>query len=130
MLNQVAMIGNLTRDPELKYLPSGMAVCKLSIANNRKFKKDGELKDEVCFVEVSVFDKRAEACAEHLAKGSKIGVAGRLKQQRWQSDDGTNHSKHVIVAQEIEFLSMKKTAGNHETQAWGGDTTGDEDIPF
>lgn len=126
MLNQVFIMGNMTRDPELKYLPSGSAVCSFTVAMNHKYKSGEETKEEVSFISVTVFGKMAEACANHLHKGSKVMVQGRLKQDTWEHE-GTKREKVKIIAQMVQFLDGKK-----QGQADGqGDGQGDgEEIPF
>jgi single-strand DNA-binding protein len=104
--NQVTLMGNLTRDPELRYTPQGIAVCDLALAVNRKFtKKDGEKVDEVAYVDVTCWNKLAEIAAEFLLKGRPLLVSGRLAQDRWE-DEGTGQkrSKLRVVADSLQFL--------------------------
>lgn len=105
-LNSVSMIGNLTRDPEVRYTASGRAVCNLSIANNRIFTKNGERASEVSYFDVEVWGNVAENCAKYLSKGSGIAVDGRLRQDRWEKD-GKTQSRVRIVANNVHFLSKK-----------------------
>ncbi|OGF46210.1 MAG: single-stranded DNA-binding protein [Candidatus Firestonebacteria bacterium RIFOXYC2_FULL_39_67] len=115
-LNKVMLIGNLTRDPELKYIPSGSAVGTLNIAVNRKYKaQDGSLKDDVCFVRVTVWGKPAENCNEYLSKGSPVYIEGRLQFKSWEKD-GQKRSSLDVVAERVQFLGGKKGA------ATGGDS--------
>jgi len=108
MLNQVNMIGNLTRDPELRYLPSGQAVADITVALNHKYKTDaGEAKEEVNFIDCVAFAKTAENLAEYLHKGSKVFVTGRLKQDRWETEDGQKRSKIKVVLNQVVFLDGK-----------------------
>lgn len=102
--SQGIVLGNLTRDPELRYLPSGDAIVDFSIAVNRKSGK--EKKEEVSYFDVTAFAKTAELCAEYLKKGSKALVVGRLRQDSWEKD-GVKKSKIVIVADTVQFLSGK-----------------------
>ncbi len=106
-LNSVNIMGNLTRDHELKYTPSGKSVCSLSIANNRIYTKNGEKVSEVSFFDVEVWGVIAENCAKYLSKGSGIAVEGRLRQDRWEKD-GKTQSRVRITANNIHFLSRKK----------------------
>jgi single-strand DNA-binding protein len=110
MLNQVFMMGNLTGDPELKYLPSGSAVCSFSLALNSKYKAESGMKEEVSYVQTTAFGKTAENCAEYLAKGSKVLVQGRLKQERWEKD-GKKHSVLKVMANLVNFLDGKPRGG-------------------
>lgn len=107
MLNQVFMMGNLTTDPELKYLPSGAPVCNFSVALNSKYKSGNEMKDEVSYINVVVFGKTAENCAEYISKGSKVLIQGRLKQERWEKD-GRKHSVVKVISNVVNFLDGKR----------------------
>ena len=90
-LNKVMLIGNLTRDPELRYIPSGQAVTTFTIAVNRTYNSAaGEKKEEVSFIRVVVWAKRAEVCNEYLKKGSGVFVEGRLQSRSWEAQDGTS----------------------------------------
>jgi single-strand DNA-binding protein len=103
--NRVIIMGNLTRDPELKQLNSGQSVCRLGLASNRQFKnKTGAMVQEVCFVDVDVWGPQADSCRQYLSKGRAVLVEGRLKLDSWQEDDGTKRSKHSIVADRVTFL--------------------------
>lgn len=107
-LNKVLLIGNLTRQPELKYTPAGLAVMTLGIAVSRRFKDStGALKEEVTFVDVSVFAKQAEACAQYLQKGSPVFVEGRLHFRKWETPDGQSRNKLDVTAERVQFLSRK-----------------------
>ena len=105
-LNSVNIMGNLTRDPELKTIPSGKSVCSLSIANNRVYTKNGEKVTEVSYFDVEVWGVIAENCAKYLKKGSGIIVEGRLKQDRWEKD-GKTQSRVRIAANSIHFMPRK-----------------------
>ena len=110
-LNKVLMIGNLTRNPELRYIPSGTAVTTFTVATSRRFKTaSGEQRDEVCFVRVVVWGRRAEVCAEYLSKGSPVFVEGRLQSRNWQAADGTKRSTIEVIAQDVQFLSRAPKA--------------------
>jgi single-strand DNA-binding protein len=106
--NRVVMIGNLTRDPEYKQLPSGQGVCQLGLASNRQYrnKQTGSMVQEVCFVDVDVFGPQAESCKQYLQKGRPVLIEGRLKFDTWDSPEGQKRSKHSIVADRVVFLSM------------------------
>ena len=111
-LNSVNIMGNLTRDPELKYIPSGKGVCSLSIANNRVYTKNGEKVTEVSYFDVDVWGPAAENCSKYLTKGSGIIVEGRLRQDRWEKD-GKTQSRVRITANSVHFLPKRQnnTAG-------------------
>ncbi len=110
--NRVIMIGNLTRDPDLKALGSGQSVCRLGLAANRQYKnrQSGEMVQEVCFVDIDVWGPQAESCNQYLQKGRQVLIEGRLKLDNWQDADGNNRSKHSIVADRVVFLSSNTDA--------------------
>jgi len=110
-LNKVFLIGNLTRDPELRYTPAGTAVVNLRLAVNRKYKdRNQEQKEEVCFVTVTAWDKQAEVCNQYLAKGRSIFVEGRLQSRSWETNDGQKRSILDIRAERIQFLGPGKSS--------------------
>ena|SRR3990167_5825357 len=110
-LNSVNIMGNLTRDPELKYTPSGKSVCSLSIANNRVYTKNNEKVTEVSYFDVEVWGAAAENCNKYLTKGSGIIVEGRLRQDRWEKD-GKTQSRVRIIANNIHFMPKKAGASS------------------
>ena len=105
--NKVILIGNLTRDPELRYTPSGTAVVNLRLAANHRFKdKSGELKQEACFITVVVWDKQAETCNQYLQKGSSVLVEGRLQSRSWKDNNsGQNRNVIEVRADRVVFLT-------------------------
>lgn len=105
--NKVILLGNLTRNPELRYTPSGTPVASFGLAVSRRFKQGDELKEEVCFIDVVVFGKQAEHCGQYLNKGQGVIVEGRLQQRRWETEDGQKRSKHEVVAQSVTFLPKR-----------------------
>jgi single-strand DNA-binding protein len=107
-LNKVLLIGNLTRDPEIRYIPSGTAVGDLRLAVNRRFRTaDGQDHDETCFVNVTVWGRAAETCGEYLRKGSPLLVEGRLKYDEWEKE-GQKHSRISVVAERTQFLGAPR----------------------
>ena len=103
--NKVLLLGNLTRDPELRYTPGGTAVANLGLAVNRKFKdSSGELKEEVCFLTVTVWDKQAEACCQYLQKGRPVFVEGVLQSRFWETPEGQKRSAIDVRAERVQFL--------------------------
>jgi single-strand DNA-binding protein len=135
--NCVNLIGNLTRDPELRYTPQGKAVCEFSIAINSSYvnKASGMKVEEVTFIEIVAWGKTAEVCAEYLKKGRPVYVLGRLKQDRWESPEGKNMSKIRVVAENVQFLGGKPGAATQETAAAGTAAAGageaeDDNVPF
>ncbi len=129
-LNMVLLIGNLTRDPELRYIPSGTAVANFGLATNRIYTtQDGERKEEVCFVEIVVWSKTAENCANYLSKGSPVFIEGRLQFDSWETEDGQKRSKLKVVANRVQFLSGRREEGAPGAEGMGGPEA-DDDIPF
>ncbi|KPK42515.1 MAG: hypothetical protein AMJ78_02155 [Omnitrophica WOR_2 bacterium SM23_29] len=152
-LNKVFLIGNLTRDPELRYVPSGSAVTNFTVATNRTYTlQSGEKKEEVCYVRIVVWGRLAETCGEYLSKGSPVFVEGRLQSRSWETPQGEKRSTLEVIAQNVQFLGRGKgveTALTSETANEGeapdipfaADTTGkkksgevesnsDEELPF
>ena len=132
--NKVLLMGNLTRDPELRYTPSGSPVCKLGLAVNRRYTQNNELKEEVCFVNITVWGKQAENCSEYLSKGRAIFVEGRLQQDRWETEDGKKRSKLEVVAENIKFLPRSATlqpgSPHYEDNQEQGTSAPEDDVPF
>ncbi|KMP11039.1 single-stranded DNA-binding protein [Candidatus Nitromaritima sp. SCGC AAA799-A02] len=125
--NKVLLMGNLTRDPELRYTANGAAVTNLGLAINRKFKQGDEWKEEVCFVDITVWGKQGENCAEYLSKGRPVFVEGRLRFSSWESD-GQKRNKLDVVADNVQFLGSRgdnKGGGSEAPQAGRED-----DVPF
>lgn len=113
MYNKVIIIGNLTRDVELRYLPSGSALATIGLASNRRFKKqDGSPGEEVCFVDVKLFGRSAEVANQYLRKGSKILIEGRLTFETWNDQSGAKRSKHTITAESMQMLDSKPAQGD------------------
>ena len=102
-LNSILLEGNLVRDPDLRYTPQGSPVCSLTVACNRYFKQNEELKEEVSYFDVTTWNRLAEVCKEYLTKGRGVRVVGRLKQDRWQDSEGKTRSKVLVVAEHVEF---------------------------
>ena len=107
-LNKVILMGNLTRDPELRYVPSGTAVANFSIAVNRTYKDGaGEKKEDTSFIKVVVWGKMAEICGEYLTKGRSVLVEGRLKSRAWETPEGQKRSALDVVATSVQFIGPK-----------------------
>lgn len=103
MFNRIILIGNLTKDPEVRYTPGGTPVATISIAVNSKYKQGDETKEEVLFMNAVVFGKQAESCGHYLNKGNPVLVEGRLRERKWEAD-GVQKSKFEVVARDIRFL--------------------------
>jgi len=103
--NKVLLMGNLTKDPELRYTPQGVAVANLRMAVNRKYRtKDQELKEEVCFITAVVWSKQAETCNQYLHKGSSLLVEGRLQSRSWEDTTGAKRSVIEVRAERVQFM--------------------------
>ncbi|HDO22152.1 MAG TPA: single-stranded DNA-binding protein [Nitrospirae bacterium] len=124
MYNRIILIGNLTKDPELRYTPNGAAVSTFRIAVNTRYKQGEENKEETLFIDTVVFGKQAENCSEYLSKGSQVLVEGRLQERKWETD-GQQKSKFEVVAQNVRFLTKRGAAQKNET-ARGGTPVPDE----
>ena len=126
MFNKVILVGNLTRDLELRYTPGGTAVASTGIATSRRFKgADGQQKEEVCFVDLTFFGRTAEIANQYLRKGSKVLVEGRLKYDTWEDQNGMKRSKHSITVENMTMLDSKGMSpgaqgGYGQPQASGG----------
>lgn len=122
-LNRASLIGNLTRDPELRYTPQGTAVCTFSVATNRQWKTEsGDTKDEAEFHRIVAWDKLAEICSQMLTKGKKVFVEGRLQTRKWTGQDGQARTTTEIVITDMLLLDRSGAAG-------GSYESGEEDIP-
>ena len=114
-LNQVLLIGNLTRDPELRYTPQGTAVTTIRIAVNRAYKdRAGQMQKDTCFVNVVVWAQMAEVCNQYLQKGKPVFVEGRLQSRSWQDKEGKNRSVLEVVAARVQFMPAGARQGGGE----------------
>ena len=122
MFNKVILVGNLTRDIELRYSQSGTGIAKTAIATSRKFTSNGEKKEEVCFVDITFFGRSAEVANQYLRKGSKILVEGRLSFEQWVDQNGQKRSKHSVIVETMQMLDSKgeNTGGGYNAPAQGG----------
>lgn len=116
-LNRVQLIGNLTRDPELRYTPNGTAVCSFGLATNRSWKTDaGEKHDEAEFHNIVAWNKLAELCSQFLVKGRKVYVEGRLSTRTWTGQDGQQRNRTEIIISDMILLDSKRPEGEVESQ--------------
>ena len=119
--NKVILMGRLTRDPQLSYLPSQTAVVEFSLATSRTYRKqDGTQTEEVCFTDCQMFGKRAEVINKYLHKGDPLFVEGRLKFDSWQTQDGQKRSKLRVFVENFEFMGGSKSGGNSGNSGNGG----------
>jgi single-strand DNA-binding protein len=115
MFNKVVLLGNLTRDVELRYSQANSAIAKTAIATSRKFTVNGEKKEEVCFVDLTFFGRSGEIAHQYLKKGSKVMIEGRLSFDQWSDDKGQKHSKHSVIVETMQMLDSKTNgAENNE----------------
>lgn len=127
--NKVFLMGNLTRDPELRFTPSGTAVAQFGLAVNRRSRApDGTQREETLFIEVEVWGRQAETASQYLAKGRSVFVEGRLRLETWESQDGQKRSRIKVVADTFQFLTPKAEA-QEETSA-EEEINSDDDVPF
>lgn len=113
MYNKIILVGNMTRDVEIKYTQAGSAIGSTGIATSRKFKSaTGEQKEEVCFVDLTYFGRAAEIANQYTRKGSKILIEGRLKLDSWTAEDGSKRSKHSVIVETMKMLDSKSDGQN------------------
>ncbi len=113
-INRVVLVGNLTRDPEMKHLPSGTALCSLRIAvNTRRKDESGQWTDKPNYFDVSVWGNQGESCAQYLSKGRPVAIDGRLEWREWEATDGSGKRQAVeIVADNVQFLGSRGDGGD------------------
>jgi single-strand DNA-binding protein len=141
-INRVVLVGNLTRDPELRQTPSGTAVCKLRVAVNTRQKDSatGQWGDKPNYFDVTVWGNQGESCAQYLAKGRPVAIDGRLDWREWDAQDGTKRQAVEIIAENVQFLGSRDgAAGGGENSSFVPQGTAaanadfgpaDDDIPF
>jgi single-strand DNA-binding protein len=145
-INRVVLVGNLTRDPELRHTPGGTPVCSLRVAvNSRRKDESGQWVDKPNYFSISVFGNQAESCAQYLSKGRPVAIDGRLEWREWQAQDGGKRESVEVVADSVQFLGSRGDAeggfagggGNQFVPAGAGSESGadfpaaaDDDIPF
>jgi single-strand DNA-binding protein len=140
-INRVVLVGNLTRDPELRHTPGGTPVCSLRVAvNDRKRDESGNWVDAPNYFSISVFGNQAESCAQYLSKGRPVGVDGKLRWREWQAQDGAKREAVEIVADSVQFLGSRGDGdgggGNQFVPAGAAQESADfpaaadDDIPF
>ncbi len=145
--NKVILMGNLTRDPELKYLPNGTAVASVGLAVSRTYtdRQSGERREEVCFVDLDAFGRTAETMNEYLQKGRPVHIEGRLRYRTWETDDGQRRGKHDVLVERFTFVDSRQDGdgggaydqaspaaapSSPEFSGEAAPSTTDDDIPF
>src|SRR5208282_4451774 len=106
MFNRIILIGNLTRDPEVRYTPGGTPVTTIRLAVSSKFKQGDDTKEETLFIDTVVFGKQAESCGKFLNKGNPVLVEGRLRERKWESE-GVQKSKFEVIARDVRFMPKR-----------------------
>jgi single-strand DNA-binding protein len=138
-LNKVILLGNLTRDPDLRYTPNGTVMASFGLAVNRRYRQEEAWHDEVCYVDVVTFGRQAETVGEYLSKGHLAMIEGRLQWRSWETDEGLRRSKHEVVATHVQFMPGGSRGPTRETDqptrpGGSGLDEGlpptDDDIPF
>jgi single-strand DNA-binding protein len=139
-INRVVLVGNLTRDPELRHTPGGTPVCSLRVAvNDRKRDESGNWVDAPNYFSISVFGNQAENCAQYLSKGRPVGVDGKLRWREWQAQDGSKREAVEVVADSVQFLGGRGDgdggnqfvpAGAAQQESADFPAAADDDIPF
>jgi hypothetical protein len=114
MFNKIVLVGNLTKDIDLRYTQGGAAIGSSGIAVTRKYTLNGEKREETCFIDITFFGKQAETANQYLSKGSKLLVEGRLKFDQWTDNNGQNRSKHTVAVENMEMLGDGQRAGNNQ----------------
>ncbi len=140
--NRIILVGNLTRDPQLSYTPNNTAICKFGIATNNKWKdKEGNAREETCFVDCVVFGRAGETFNQYMTKGRPVLIEGRLKLDQWTTPEGDKRSKHEVIVENFTFLGGGRAEGGGgraaEVAASGAATSGtgyepptNDGIPF
>lgn len=131
MFNRVILIGNLTKDPDVRYTPGGTPVTTLRLAVTSKYKQGDEMKDETLFIDAVVFGKQAETCGQYLSKGNPVLVEGRLRERKWESE-GTQKSRVEVVVNSVRFLPKRESAssaGSHAGSGYSRTSASDEFPP-
>jgi single-strand DNA-binding protein len=128
-LNKVFLLGNLTRDPDVRYTPSGTAVASFGLAVNRRFRQGNETKEEVCYVDITAFGAQAEAIGTYLTKGAAALIDGRLRWHQWEKD-GQRHSKLDVVVDSVQFLARREERPTEADEVPGAAAALDDDVPF
>jgi single-strand DNA-binding protein len=142
--NRVILMGNLTRDPELRYTPNGTAVADIGVAVNRRYRSQDEQREETTFVDVTAWGRQAEVINEYFSKGRPIFLEGRLKLDQWTNSEGQNRSKLRVVLENFQFVTPKGDSGSssrrqdsrrsgpptRDQDDFGDESPPDDDVPF
>jgi single-strand DNA-binding protein len=124
--NKVILLGNLTRDVELRHTQSGQALAKFGMAINRKFTANGEQKETTCFVDLTAWGRQAEVLSQYVKKGSQLFIEGRLEYSTWEGQDGGKKSKLEVVVENFQFVGSRSGGGGGSMGGGGGDEGGEQ----
>jgi single-strand DNA-binding protein len=127
--NRVILVGNLTRDPELRYIPSGTAVSDIGLAVNDRVKRGDQWVEEATFIDITLWGRTAEIANEYLSKGAPVLIEGRLKLDRWEKD-GQKHSKLKVVGERLQMLGGREGGGGRGGRGAGGGRTGGDESHY
>lgn len=134
--NNITLLGNLTRDPELSYLPSNLPIVEIDLAVNHKWTKDGQKKESVCYISCRAFGKAAETLNKYMKRGMALLVSGRLEQDRWEDKEGNKRNKHRVFIERFTFVGQgeakKEPTDKTDLRPGDGGSTdhNPEDLPF
>jgi single-strand DNA-binding protein len=135
--NRVILVGNLTKDLELRHIPSGTAVTDMTIAVNDRIKKNDQWVDDVNYFDVTLWGRTAEIATLYLSKGSSVLIEGRLKQEKWEQEDGQKRSKVKVIGERMQMLGGKSANAQHQAEAAEQQTVSamqsappDDEVPF
>ena len=130
--NKIILVGHLSRDPELRYTPTGTAMATFGLATNHRSKRGETWHEEVCFLDIVLFGRQAESVGDYLHKGSQALIEGRLRQHIWETPDGQKRRKHEVVADRVHFLGVRTQGAEAAMPPGDPDTLidADEEIPF
>jgi single-strand DNA-binding protein len=129
--NRVVLMGNLTRDPELRQTPSGRPVVDIGLATNETYKnQSGETVEKTCFVDIVAWGRQAETCSQYLSKGRPVLVEGRLQLDQWESKNGEKRSRLRVLAERVQFLSGGRKASSSVKEPASAGEGDDEEMPF
>ena len=127
MFNRIILIGNLTKDPEVRYTPGGTPVATMRLAVTSKYKQGDEVKDDTLFIDAVVFGRQAESCGHYLSKGNPVLVEGRLRERKWETD-GVQKNKVEVIASNVRFLPKREQRPARAEGTDSADTTPPEEI--
>jgi single-strand DNA-binding protein len=129
-INRVVLVGNLTRDPELRHTPSGTPVCSLRVAvNTRRKDETGQWTDKPNYFDVTVWGQQGENCAQYLSKGRPVAIDGRLEWREWEAQDGSKRQAVEIVAESVQFLGGRMEGEAQPAYVSAGAASGGDDFP-